>query len=102
MTNFSITCSIVNWSISFNHAAQRVLAGENKGIMDSLIRLEVEAEGIPDLTLIDLPGITGVAAEGQSKSIPEQVCGPSYSKSERKHSSQLKRYALPCVGLLAV
>ncbi|CAH1802127.1 unnamed protein product [Owenia fusiformis] len=37
--------------------AQRVLAGDSRGVSNRLIRLQVEAHNVPDLTLIDLPGI---------------------------------------------
>ncbi|CAH1802128.1 unnamed protein product [Owenia fusiformis] len=37
--------------------AQRALVGDSGGVSDRLIRLEVQADYVPDLTLIDLPGI---------------------------------------------
>ena len=54
-------------------AAQNRIAGDGKGISDELITLEVESEDVPDLTLIDLPGIVRVAAEGQPRDIGDQV-----------------------------
>ena len=66
-------------------AAQRVLTGDSKDISKSLITLEVEAENVPDLTLIDLPGITRVHAEGQSRDVPEKgaaIFYPWYLLSE--------------------
>ena len=46
--------------------AQNVLAGEGSGIsLNGLIRLEIESPDVPDLTLIDLPGIARVPLLGQ-------------------------------------
>ena len=46
--------------------AQNVLAGEGSGIsLNGLIRLEIESPDVPDLTLIDLPGIARVPILGQ-------------------------------------
>ena len=44
-----------------------------KGISDDCIRLEIEAHGVPDLTLIDLPGIARVAVSGQPEDIEQRV-----------------------------
>ena len=38
-----------------------------------MITLDVESQDVPDLTLIDLPGITRVAVPGQPEDIPQQV-----------------------------
>lgn len=43
------------------------------GISDELITLEVTSPSVPDLTLIDLPGIARVAVEGQPVDIGQQV-----------------------------
>ena len=40
------------------------LAGNNKGIVNKPIKLTVYSPEAPDLTLIDLPGITRVALRG--------------------------------------
>ncbi|KAI0218869.1 hypothetical protein LSAT2_029455 [Lamellibrachia satsuma] len=53
--------------------AQDVIAGKNVGISSKLISLQITSYGIPDLTLIDLPGITRVAVEGQPQNIGEQI-----------------------------
>ncbi|KAI0213370.1 Interferon-induced GTP-binding protein Mx2 [Lamellibrachia satsuma] len=53
--------------------AQDVIAGKNVGISDTLISLQITSHGVPDLTLIDLPGITRVAVEGQPKDIGDQI-----------------------------
>ena len=48
------------------------VAGKNKDIVDKPIVLNVYSHTCPDLTLIDLPGITRIPMEGQQKNI-EQV-----------------------------
>lgn len=40
------------------------VAGKNKGIVDEPIIMSVHADSCPDLTLIDLPGITRIPLEG--------------------------------------
>ena len=49
------------------------LTTDSKGISDSLIHLDVESETVPDLTLIDLPGIARVAVVGQSSNVPKMT-----------------------------
>lgn len=53
--------------------AQVVIAGEGVGISQELITLEVSSPYVPDLTLIDLPGITRVAMGNQPVDIGRQV-----------------------------
>ncbi|XP_068576149.1 interferon-induced GTP-binding protein Mx [Cebidichthys violaceus] len=53
--------------------AQEKLAGIGVGISDDLISLEIASPDIPDLTLIDLPGITRVAVKGQPENIGDQI-----------------------------
>ncbi|XP_072238758.1 interferon-induced GTP-binding protein Mx-like [Leuresthes tenuis] len=53
--------------------AQNKLAGKGVGISDDLISLEISSPDVPDLTLIDLPGITRVAVKGQPENIGEQI-----------------------------
>ena len=48
------------------------LCGVSKGIVDNPIVLTVYAYSCPDLTLVDLPGITRIAIAGQEKNI-EQI-----------------------------
>ncbi|XP_077335908.1 interferon-induced GTP-binding protein Mx2-like [Lithobates pipiens] len=45
--------------------AQDFIAGAGSGVSDELITLEVISPNVPDLTLIDLPGITRVAIGNQ-------------------------------------
>lgn len=52
--------------------AQNEMAGE-KSISEDLIRLEIASPDVPDLTLIDLPGIARVAVNGQPQDIGEKV-----------------------------
>ncbi|KAL2081402.1 hypothetical protein ACEWY4_023255 [Coilia grayii] len=49
------------------------LAGEGKNISHEMINLEIHATNVPDLTLIDLPGIARVATGNQSHDIEEQI-----------------------------
>ncbi|XP_040194943.1 interferon-induced GTP-binding protein Mx1-like [Rana temporaria] len=53
--------------------AQNRIAGEGKGIRDELITLEIGSPNGPDLTLIDLPGITRVALPDQPPDIEQQI-----------------------------
>ncbi|XP_062866764.1 interferon-induced GTP-binding protein Mx1-like [Trichomycterus rosablanca] len=53
--------------------AQNEIAGVGVGISDELISLEVTSSDVPDLTLIDLPGIARVAVKGQPENIGEQI-----------------------------
>lgn len=49
------------------------MAGVGVGISQDLISLEIASPDVPDLTLIDLPGITRVAVKDQPEDIGEQV-----------------------------
>uniref|UniRef100_A0A674N6G6 Interferon-induced GTP-binding protein Mx n=1 Tax=Takifugu rubripes TaxID=31033 RepID=A0A674N6G6_TAKRU len=53
--------------------AQNEMAGVGVGISDDLISLEIASPEVPDLTLIDLPGIARVAVKGQPENIGEQI-----------------------------
>ncbi|NXY37541.1 MX protein, partial [Pomatorhinus ruficollis] len=53
--------------------AQDTLAGPRGAISGHLISLEVRSPDVPDLTLIDLPGIARVAVGDQPKDIGEQI-----------------------------
>ncbi|XP_027012325.2 interferon-induced GTP-binding protein Mx2-like [Tachysurus fulvidraco] len=53
--------------------AQNEIAGNGMGISDKLISLEVTSTNVPDLTLIDLPGITRIAVKDQPENIAEQI-----------------------------
>ncbi|XP_059824724.1 interferon-induced GTP-binding protein Mx3-like isoform X2 [Hypanus sabinus] len=53
--------------------AQNSIAGQGVGISNELISLEIESTIVPDLTLIDLPGIARVAVGNQPVNIGEQI-----------------------------
>ncbi|CAJ1076392.1 interferon-induced GTP-binding protein Mx-like isoform X1 [Xyrichtys novacula] len=53
--------------------AQDKIAGKGVGISEDLISLEIASPDVPDLTLIDLPGIARVAVKDQPKDIGEQI-----------------------------
>ncbi|WVZ83861.1 hypothetical protein U9M48_030957 [Paspalum notatum var. saurae] len=56
-------------------AATAEIAGSGKGISDAPITLVVRKKGVPDLTLVDLPGITRVPVQGQPEDIYDQIAG---------------------------
>uniref|UniRef100_A0ABK0LNK6 MX dynamin like GTPase 1 n=1 Tax=Rattus norvegicus TaxID=10116 RepID=A0ABK0LNK6_RAT len=53
--------------------AQNLIAGEGLKISSDLISLEVSSPHVPDLTLIDLPGITRVAVGDQPADIEHKI-----------------------------
>ncbi|XP_062982673.1 interferon-induced GTP-binding protein Mx1-like isoform X2 [Elgaria multicarinata webbii] len=53
--------------------AQNLMAGEGVGISYELISLEINSPEVPDLTLIDLPGIARVAMGNQPQDIGDQI-----------------------------
>ncbi len=54
--------------------AQNELTGDGVRISDELISLQIISANVPDLTLIDLPGIARVAVKGQPVNVGDQVC----------------------------
>ena len=52
------------------------LAGET-GISDHAIIIDIWAPNVPDLTLIDLPGLVEMPMEGQPEDICEKVSDPN-------------------------
>ncbi|XP_023643541.1 dynamin-related protein 4C [Capsella rubella] len=56
-------------------AATKVIAGSGKGVSDAPLTLHVRKAGVPDLTMVDLPGITRVPVKGQPENIYEQISG---------------------------
>lgn len=52
---------------------QNVMAGEGVGISHELITLEIRSPEVPDLTLIDLPGIARVAVGNQPQDIGDKI-----------------------------
>ncbi|KAG8648354.1 hypothetical protein MANES_09G183950v8 [Manihot esculenta] len=51
------------------------IAGDGKGISNTPLTLVVKKKGVPDLTMVDLPGITRVPVHGQPEDIYEQIAG---------------------------
>uniref|UniRef100_A0A671NFU7 Interferon-induced GTP-binding protein Mx n=1 Tax=Sinocyclocheilus anshuiensis TaxID=1608454 RepID=A0A671NFU7_9TELE len=52
-----------------------ILAGKGEGISHDMITLEIQSSDVPDLTLIDLPGIARIATGNQPVDIEEQIKG---------------------------
>lgn len=74
---FNLFCHLwvngdVNITLSIVYVAQIKLAGQ-EGISHEMITLEIKSNNVPDLTLIDLPGIVRVATGNQPKDIEKQV-----------------------------
>jgi GTP-binding protein EngB required for normal cell division len=57
---------------AIKHATDEI-AGNGKGISNTELTLVVKKNGVPDLTLVDLPGITRVPVHGQPENIYEQI-----------------------------
>ncbi|XP_062095344.1 dynamin-related protein 4C-like [Humulus lupulus] len=53
--------------------ATRDIAGDGKGISKTPLTLVVKKKGVPDLTMVDLPGITRVPVQGQPQDIYDQI-----------------------------
>ncbi|KAA8532400.1 hypothetical protein F0562_032431 [Nyssa sinensis] len=53
--------------------ATKEIAGDGKGISHTPLTLVVKKNGVPDLTMVDLPGITRVPVHGQPDDIYEQI-----------------------------
>jgi interferon-induced GTP-binding protein Mx1 len=48
-------------------------AGTGEGVSDTPLTLSVKKNNVPDLTMVDLPGITRVPVNGQPENIYEQI-----------------------------
>ncbi|KAK9935513.1 hypothetical protein M0R45_022614 [Rubus argutus] len=53
--------------------ATNLIAGGGKGISNTPLTLLVKKNGVPDLTMVDLPGITRVPVHGQPENIYDQI-----------------------------
>ncbi|XP_068308055.1 dynamin-related protein 4C-like [Pyrus communis] len=53
--------------------ATNFIAGGGKGISNTPLTLLVKKNGVPDLTMVDLPGITRVPVHGQPENIYDQI-----------------------------
>ncbi|KAF5727250.1 hypothetical protein HS088_TW22G00939 [Tripterygium wilfordii] len=51
------------------------IAGNGKGVSNTPLTLVVKKHGVPDLTMVDLPGITRVPVHDQPENIYEQIAG---------------------------
>ncbi|XP_059824739.1 interferon-induced GTP-binding protein Mx-like [Hypanus sabinus] len=74
--------------------AQNTMAGADQGISSELIGLEVESDNVPDLTLIDLPGITRVAVGNQPRDIGDQI--KQLIGSYIKEDKTINLVVIPC------
>ncbi|KAL3742170.1 hypothetical protein ACJRO7_017625 [Eucalyptus globulus] len=61
-----------NIAKAINDATDEI-AGHGKGVSNTPLTPVIEKPGIPDLTMIDLPGITRVPVHGQPENIYEQI-----------------------------
>ncbi|KAL3059071.1 hypothetical protein OYC64_011078 [Pagothenia borchgrevinki] len=74
--------------------AQNKIAGTGSGISHELISLEIASPDVPDLTLIDLPGITRVAVNGQKGNIENQI--KSLIQRFIKRQETISLVVVPC------
>ncbi|KAK7359170.1 hypothetical protein VNO77_01118 [Canavalia gladiata] len=68
--------SILTDEVHVSHAinvATEELAGLGKGICNNPLTLLVKKNGVPDLAMVDLPGITRVPVHGQPDNIYDQI-----------------------------
>ncbi|RDX96774.1 Dynamin-related protein 4C, partial [Mucuna pruriens] len=68
----SISTDEAHVSNAINDATKE-LAGHGKGISNNPLTLIVKKNGVPDLTMVDLPGITRVPVHGQPENIYDQI-----------------------------
>ncbi|KAK2632515.1 hypothetical protein EUGRSUZ_L01450 [Eucalyptus grandis] len=61
-----------NIAKAINDATDEIV-GHGKGVSNTPLTLVIEKPGIPDLTMIDLPGMTRVPVHGQPENIYEQI-----------------------------
>lgn len=74
--------------------AQNIIAGSGVGISHELITLEITSPEVPDLTLIDLPGITRVALGNQPQDISLQI--KILIKKYIKRQQTINLVVVPC------
>lgn len=68
-----LRCWAIDSNFSLLSSAQNLLAGPDRGISSARITLDIFCPDVPDLTLIDLPGITRLVIGGQNEGISQQV-----------------------------
>ncbi|XP_030477419.2 dynamin-related protein 4C-like [Syzygium oleosum] len=61
-----------NISKAINDATDEI-AGHGKGVSNAPLTLVIKKHGVPNLTMVDLPGITRVPVHGQPENIYEQI-----------------------------
>ncbi|XP_036386685.1 interferon-induced GTP-binding protein Mx-like [Megalops cyprinoides] len=76
--------------------AQNQLAGKNCEISNERITVQIKSKTTPDLTLIDLPGITRVAVGGQPDDIASQIKSLIYEYIMNKETINL--VVIPCTA----
>ncbi|KAK1369978.1 Dynamin-type G domain-containing protein [Heracleum sosnowskyi] len=69
-----VSTNEINIAEAINIATEEI-AGNGKGISHTPLTLVVKKNGVPDLTMVDLPGITRVPVHGQPENIYEQISG---------------------------
>uniref|UniRef100_UPI00398F148F interferon-induced GTP-binding protein Mx3-like n=1 Tax=Pristiophorus japonicus TaxID=55135 RepID=UPI00398F148F len=74
--------------------AQNAIAGTGVGISSELISLEIASTNVPDLTLIDLPGIARVAVGNQPLNIGDQI--KSLIKKFIQRQETINLVVVPC------
>ncbi|XP_058734094.1 dynamin-related protein 4C-like [Vicia villosa] len=68
----NVSTDEANVSDAINTATEE-LAGTSKGVSNTPLTLIVKKNGVPDLTMVDLPGITRVPVHGQPDNICDQI-----------------------------
>ncbi|KAL8264306.1 hypothetical protein R6Q59_022436 [Mikania micrantha] len=61
------------------------IAGNSKGISNVPLTLVVKKKGVPDLTMVDLPGITRVPIGDQPKDIYDQISEVKNTRNDAYH-----------------
>ncbi|MBN3312014.1 MX protein, partial [Atractosteus spatula] len=79
--------------------AQNVIAGNGVGISDEMINLEIQSSDVPDLTLIDLPGIARVAIKDQPRDIGDRIKGMIRRFIQKQETINL--VVVPCTADIA-
>ncbi|WZZ09699.1 hypothetical protein YC2023_095620 [Brassica napus] len=76
--------------------ATEVIAGTGEGVSDTPLKLYVRKENVPDLTMVDLPGITRNPVNDQPEDIYEQVSAMIKKHIEPQESIILNVLAATC------
>ncbi|XP_049730860.1 interferon-induced GTP-binding protein Mx2-like [Elephas maximus indicus] len=76
------------------HKAQNAIAGHGVSISHEPIHLEITSPEVPDLTLIDLPGIARVAMGNQPQDIGLQI--KSFIKKYIERQETINLVVMPC------